>query len=60
MLTLTMDAAGAVTAVGSVPELAGTYGRLRTIRQAPDGALYILTSNGSASDVVLRVTPVAP
>lgn len=60
VLTLTMDAAGAVTAVGSVPELAGTYGRLRTIRQAPDGALYILTSNGSASDVVLRVTPVAP
>lgn len=60
VLTLTLDAAGAVTATGSVPELAGTYGRLRTIRQAPDGALYVLTSNGGRADVVLRVTPRAP
>lgn len=60
VLTLTMNPAGAVTATGSVPELAGTYGRLRTIRQAPDGALYILTSNGGSADVVLRVTPIAP
>jgi glucose/arabinose dehydrogenase len=34
----------------------GTFGRLRTVRQGPDGALYLTTSNGSA-DRVIRVTP---
>ena len=34
----------------------GTYGRMRTVRQAPDGSLYITTSNGSA-DQVIRITP---
>jgi glucose/arabinose dehydrogenase/putative cell wall-binding protein len=32
------------------------YGRLRAAVQAPDGALYATTSNGSA-DVVLRIVP---
>jgi quinoprotein glucose dehydrogenase len=43
--------------------LEGEYGRLRTVRVGPDGALYVLTSNqdgrGSpedADDRVLRVT----
>jgi glucose/arabinose dehydrogenase len=27
------------------PLLHGTYGRLRTVREGPDGALYVLTSN---------------
>jgi len=34
----------------------GTYGRMRTVRQGPDGSLYITTSNGSA-DRVIRITP---
>jgi glucose/arabinose dehydrogenase len=34
----------------------GTFGRLRTVRQGPDGSLYLTTSNGSA-DRVIRVTP---
>src|SRR6266550_1137953 len=34
----------------------GTYGRIRTVRQGPDGSLYLTTSNGSA-DRVIRVTP---
>jgi glucose/arabinose dehydrogenase len=34
----------------------GTYGRIRTVRQAPDGSLYLTTSNGSG-DRVIRITP---
>jgi glucose/arabinose dehydrogenase len=34
----------------------GTYGRIRTVRQGPDGSLYLTTSNGSA-DQVIRITP---
>ena len=34
----------------------GTYGRIRTVRQGPDGSLYLTTSNGSA-DRVIRITP---
>jgi len=34
----------------------GTYGRIRTVRQGPDGSLYLTTSNGS-SDRVIRITP---
>jgi glucose/arabinose dehydrogenase len=34
----------------------GTYGRIRTVRQCPDGSLYLTTSNGSA-DQVIRITP---
>ena len=33
-----------------------TYGRIRTVRQGPDGSLYLTTSNGSA-DRVIRITP---
>ena len=36
--------------------LDGEYGRLRAAVQAPDGALYVTTSNG-ANDMVLRVVP---
>lgn len=40
----------------SVPAvLDGTHGRLRGIRQGPDGAAYVTTSNGT-DDRVLRVT----
>jgi glucose/arabinose dehydrogenase len=34
----------------------GTYGRIRTVRQGPDGSLYLTTSNGSG-DRVVRITP---
>jgi glucose/arabinose dehydrogenase len=34
----------------------GTYGRMRTARQGPDGSLYVTTSNGSG-DRVIRITP---
>ncbi|MFD6662174.1 PQQ-dependent sugar dehydrogenase [Micromonospora chalcea] len=38
-----VDAAGRVGV--PVAELAGTYGRLRTVEVAPDGALWVATSN---------------
>jgi glucose/arabinose dehydrogenase len=34
----------------------GTYGRIRTVRQGPDGFLYLTTDNGAA-DRVIRITP---
>ena len=40
-----------------VPELNGTYGRLRTPIMGPDKALYLTTSNGGGNDFVLRVAP---
>jgi glucose/arabinose dehydrogenase len=36
-------------------EIASTYGRIRTVEQGPDGALYFTTSNGT-SDGVYRLT----
>ncbi len=56
-MRLTLDATGAVTSRAEIPELDDTFGRLRTVRLAPDGSLYVLTSNSGASDSVLRVTP---
>ena len=38
----------------------GTYGRLRDVVQAPDGSLYILTSNsgqGETDDKIIQVVP---
>lgn len=37
----------------------GTYGRLRDVVQAPDGSLYILTSNSgfTPNDKIIRVVP---
>ena len=37
--------------------LDGEFGRLRAVRLAPDGALFVSTSNGD-DDKVLRVDPV--
>ncbi len=34
----------------------GVYGRLRTVRQGPDGSLYITTSNGTG-DRIVRIRP---
>jgi len=56
LLVLTLDDAGAVRNVAVPPEFSEAYGRLRAARTAPDGALYVTTSNGS-DDQLLRVTP---
>jgi len=52
------EIAGA-TAIQREVLLNGTYGRLRTARLGPDGALYLTTSNGSG-DRVIRLTPTLP
>ena len=54
---LLMTVRGEAVAGVAVPgELDGTYGRLRAVRSAPDGALLVSTSNGGG-DKVLRVEP---
>jgi len=40
-----------------LPELEGRYGRIRTVQQGHDGALYVTTDNGDGADSLLRVTP---
>ncbi|GAA3577115.1 PQQ-dependent sugar dehydrogenase [Amycolatopsis ultiminotia] len=45
-----------VTGVTLPPEFDDRFGRLRAVRSAPDGSLYVTTSNGG-DDKVLRVTP---
>nr|WP_245614183.1 PQQ-dependent sugar dehydrogenase [Actinokineospora inagensis] len=52
---LTVDKDANVTGSTIPPELQG-FGRLRAARTAPDGSLYLTTSNGT-DDKVLRVTP---
>ena len=39
------------------PLFAGAFGRLRSVVEGPDGALYVLTSNGD--DVIRRIVPPA-
>lgn len=36
--------------------IATGYGRIRTVQQGPDGALYFTTSDGNAADKVYRLT----
>jgi glucose/arabinose dehydrogenase len=57
LLLMRLGPDGAVTEVSVPPPLDGTYGRLRAVRLAPDGALLVSTSNGS-DDRVLRIDPV--
>jgi glucose/arabinose dehydrogenase len=47
------------TAVQQEILLDGTYGRIRTARLGPDGALYLTTSNGTG-DRVVRLIPSLP
>lgn len=48
------------TGVERMTELDGAHGRLRSLTLAPDGALWVTTSNGDGRDEVLRVTPRSP
>ncbi len=57
VLALRLDDGGAVVDEFLVPELDGTHGRIRSLRQGTDGALYVTTDNGGGTDAVLRVTP---
>jgi glucose/arabinose dehydrogenase len=56
LLLMTLGPDGAIASVGVPAELDATYGRLRAVRTAPDGALFVTTSNGS-DDKVLRIDP---
>jgi aldose sugar dehydrogenase len=57
LLLMTIGPDGAVAKVGIPAPLDDAYGRLRAVRSAPDGALFVSTSNGD-DDKVLRVDPV--
>jgi aldose sugar dehydrogenase len=57
LLLMTPGPDGAIASVGVPAPLDGTYGRLRAVRLAPDGALLVTTSNGS-DDRILRIDPV--
>ncbi len=56
LLLMRVGEDGSISEVGQLPELDGSYGRLRAARLGPDGALYVTTSNGD-DDKVLRVAP---
>jgi aldose sugar dehydrogenase len=56
LLLMRVGPDGAVTDVGQLPQLDGSYGRLRAVRPGDDGALYVTTSNGD-DDKVLRIAP---
>jgi aldose sugar dehydrogenase len=58
LLLFTLDEAGKVQNVSIPAELDDKYGRLRAARTAPDGSLYLTTSNGS-DDKLLRLTGAA-
>ncbi|AUI61687.1 sorbosone dehydrogenase family protein [Amycolatopsis sp. BJA-103] len=56
LLLFRLDDAGKVTEVTLPPEFDDKFGRLRAVRSAPDGSLYVTTSEGK-DDKLLRVTP---
>ncbi|HEU5469990.1 MAG TPA: PQQ-dependent sugar dehydrogenase [Actinophytocola sp.] len=56
VLIMNLDQAGAVASVAIPPEFQDQFGRLRAARTAPDGTLYLTTTNGD-DDKLLRVTP---
>lgn len=57
VLALRLDDAGVLQEQFRLPELEGQHGRIRSITQGIDGALYVTTDNGGGSDRLLRVTP---
>jgi glucose/arabinose dehydrogenase len=56
LLLLRLTKSGTLRDVSVPAELNQSYGRLRAAVRAPDGALYVTTSNGE-DDKLLRVTP---
>jgi glucose/arabinose dehydrogenase len=56
VLALRLDDAGALQEQFRLPELEG-HGRIRSVQQGTDGALYVTTDNGGNEDRLLRVTP---
>jgi glucose/arabinose dehydrogenase len=56
VLALRLDDAGALQEQFRLPELEG-HGRVRSVQQGTDGALYVTTDNGDDADQLLRVTP---
>jgi len=57
VLALRLDDAGVLQEQFRLPELEGSYGRIRAVQQGTDGALYVTTDNGGDEDRLLRVTP---
>jgi glucose/arabinose dehydrogenase len=57
VLALRVADDGALLDQFRLPELEGTYGRIRTVQEGGDGALYVTTDNGDGDDQLLRVTP---
>ena len=57
VLALRLDADGALVELFRLPELERAYGRLRSVQQGTDGALYVTTDNGGDEDQLLRVSP---
>ncbi|GLZ34512.1 glucose dehydrogenase [Lentzea sp. NBRC 105346] len=55
LLVFSLDEQGKVTGVTIPDELNDKYGRLRAARAAPDGSLYVTSSNGN-DDKLLRIT----
>lgn len=57
VLALRLAGDGSLAEQFRIPELEGTYGRVRTPQLGADGALYLTTDNGAGADQLLRVTP---
>jgi glucose/arabinose dehydrogenase len=57
VLALRLDDAGALVEQFRLPELDGTQGRIRSVQQGRDGALYVTTDNGNGADRLLKVEP---
>ena len=57
VLALRLDDDGSLVDQFRLPELDGAFGRLRSVAQGVDGALYVTTDNGSNEDRLLKVTP---